>query len=128
MQIQLRYNLPFIIITAEYNGKSIQIPSVLIDTGSASTLLSIDILLRIGIKPEPNDTIHTIRGVGGTEVVFKRKLQSIKFDTLVAHSFDVEIGAMDYGFEINGILGMDFLLLTGAIIDLAKLQIMKVCS
>jgi predicted aspartyl protease len=128
MQIQLQYNLPFVIITAEYNGNSIQIPSVLIDTGSASTLLSIDVLSKIGIKPEPNDTIHTIRGVGVTEVVFRRKFQAIKFDTLIAHNFDVEIGAMDYGFEINGILGMDFLLVTGAIIDLAKLQVIKDCS
>jgi predicted aspartyl protease len=128
MQIQLLYNLPFITITAEYNGNSIQIPSVLIDTGSASTLLSIDILSKIGIKPEPDDIIQRIRGVGGTEVVFKRKFQSIKFDTLIANSFDIEIGAMDYGFEINGILGMDFLLSTGAIIDLAKLQIVKVDS
>jgi len=30
---------------------------------------------------------------------------------------------MDYGFEINGILGMDFLMKAGAVIDLQDLQI-----
>jgi len=30
---------------------------------------------------------------------------------------------MDYGFEINGILGMDFLLQTGAIINLRDLSL-----
>jgi hypothetical protein len=30
---------------------------------------------------------------------------------------------MDYGFEIQGILGMDFLLQAGAIIDLGELNL-----
>jgi hypothetical protein len=30
---------------------------------------------------------------------------------------------MDYGFEINGILGMDFLIRAKAIINLAKMRI-----
>ncbi|WBW95201.1 hypothetical protein [Oceanirhabdus sp. W0125-5] len=35
-------------------------------------------------------------------------------------NFKVEIGVMDYGFNINGIIGMDFLKEVGAIIDLNK--------
>lgn len=35
----------------------------------------------------------------------------------------IEVGVMDYGFDINGILGMDFLIETGAIIDLARMEI-----
>jgi hypothetical protein len=30
---------------------------------------------------------------------------------------------MDYGFEINGVLGMDFLVRTGAVIDLQELEL-----
>jgi hypothetical protein len=37
--------------------------------------------------------------------------------------FAVEIGTMDYGFAIHGILGMDFLLQAGAVLDLSKMQI-----
>lgn len=37
--------------------------------------------------------------------------------------FTIEVGVMDYGFDINGILGMDFLIETGAIIDLARMEI-----
>ncbi|HET9620853.1 MAG TPA: hypothetical protein VFP84_05790 [Kofleriaceae bacterium] len=37
--------------------------------------------------------------------------------------FEVEIGEMDYGFEIGGILGMDFLRAAGAVIDLRSLSI-----
>jgi hypothetical protein len=41
----------------------------------------------------------------------------------VFENFEIEIGGMDYGFEINGILGMDFLLLAGAMINLRDKQI-----
>ena len=33
-------------------------------------------------------------------------------------NFQVDIGGMDYGFDINGILGTDFLIQSGAILDL----------
>ena len=38
-------------------------------------------------------------------------------------SFEVEIGGMDYGFEIQGILGMDFLRQTGAVISLKDMTV-----
>lgn len=38
-------------------------------------------------------------------------------------NFEVEIGGMDYGFSIKGILGMDFLRGTQAIVDLGALTI-----
>jgi len=37
--------------------------------------------------------------------------------------FEIEIGGMDYGFEINGILGMDFIIRAKAIINLAEMRI-----
>lgn len=118
MQLQLKYNLPFVTIQIEHNNKTLPIPAVLIDTGSASTFLSVDLLLNIGIQPDPFDKIHTIRGVGGTEVVFRKNIQLIALENFTISNFDVEIGSMDYGFEINGILGMDFLLAAGIKIDL----------
>ncbi len=32
---------------------------------------------------------------------------------------------MDYGFEMDGIVGMDFLMQVGAIIDLSKLEVYR---
>jgi hypothetical protein len=37
--------------------------------------------------------------------------------------FEVEIGGIDYGFPIHGILGMDFLCATDAKIDLGQFEI-----
>jgi hypothetical protein len=38
-------------------------------------------------------------------------------------AFEIEVGGMDYGFDIRGILGMDFLRQAGAILDLKALTI-----
>jgi hypothetical protein len=37
--------------------------------------------------------------------------------------FDLEIGEMDYGFELGGIMGMDLLRAAGAVINLGRLTI-----
>lgn len=123
MRLRLKDNLPFVSITVIHQGKKIKIPNVLVDTGSGGTILSADALSNIGIVPEPEDTLHTIFGVGGSEVVFTRKIDELKVGTFLAKRFEIEIGGMDYGFDIQGILGMDFLVSAGAIIDLEKLEI-----
>ena len=35
----------------------------------------------------------------------------------------IEVGALDYGMNISGILGTDFLVAVGAVIDLARLDV-----
>ena len=37
--------------------------------------------------------------------------------------FEIEVGAMDYGFPADGILGLDCLLRAGAFIDLRHLEL-----
>ena len=37
--------------------------------------------------------------------------------------FNIEVGSMDYGFEMHGILGMDFLKPAGALLDLSAMQL-----
>jgi hypothetical protein len=122
MQLSLKYDLPFVTIKISYRGKIKEVPSVLVDTGSGSTILSADVVSEVGIIPEPEDTLYNIRGVGGSEVVFSRRVDSIQMDEGQISDFEIEVGGMDYGFEINGILGMDFLLRAGAIIDLKELR------
>ena len=123
MQLQLKGNLPFVSLTISHQRKKIKVPKVLLDTGSAGTIFSADVLSRIGIFPEPEDTLHTIFGVGGSEVVFTRKIDELRIGTYVMKNFEIEIGGMDYGFDIQGILGMDFLVSGGVKIDLEKLEI-----
>ena len=123
MQLTLRDNLPFVQVTVIHGGAELNISDVLVDTGSATTILASDQVLQIGIVPEPSDTLYTIRGVGGIETVFTRQIEELRIGQCQVTDVEIEVGGMDYGFEIQGILGMDFLLRAGAIINLRDLSL-----
>jgi hypothetical protein len=80
-------------------------------------------LASIGILPSSDDLIGSIRGVGGAETVFHRQIDRLQVGPRAISPFEIEVGMMDYGFQINGILGMDFLLQSGAIINLRELRL-----
>lgn len=123
MNIRLEKGLPYVAVLIEYRGQIINLDKVLLDTGSAGSVFVADKLLAIGLQYEPDDRIYRIRGVGGSEFVFAKRLDRLALGELEAENFQIEVGAMDYGFEIEGILGMNFLSQVGALIDLASLEI-----
>lgn len=123
MKLRLKDSLPFVTLTVRHKGETARISDVLVDTGSASTILAADSLIPIGIEPSPDDPLHTIRGVGGIEVVYLRKVDYLEVGESKVAEFEIEVGGMDYEFEINGILGMDYLKTSGAIIDLHEMQV-----
>lgn len=123
VKLELKYGLPFCKITLCYKGKSMVLDNVLIDTGSGGTVLKMDKVDELGITIEKDDAIETISGVGGVEFVYKKNIDSINLGSLKFSNFTIEVGVMDYGFEINGILGIDFLKSVGAIIDLGEMTI-----
>jgi hypothetical protein len=123
MKIRLEEGLPYTTVSLTYRGQQVTLDNVLIDTGSGGSVFSADQVLTIDLRLEPDDVIQRIRGVGGTEFVFTKRVDRLSLDDLEAHDFEIEVGAMVYGFELDGILGMDFLLQVGAIIDLGQLEI-----
>lgn len=104
-----------------YQGKYLLLKRVLVDTGSGGTILSSDLVEKIGIVGEAGDTIYRISGVGGSEFVFLKVIDSLKIGELCVKDFIIEIGAMNYGFDLDGIVGIDFLKEVGAQIDLDRL-------
>lgn len=123
MNITEIYGLPFVSMTVMFKGRELKLEKVLLDTGSASTLLNADIVQEIGMVPEGNDIVDIIRGVGGVEYVYTKYLDSIIVDEAILNNFQVEIGNMDYGMEIDGILGFNFLKQAGAVIDTGEMQL-----
>lgn len=121
VKFEYKYGLPFCEIVIEYQGNSITLDNILLDTGSGGTIFKMDMVDNIGITIEKEDTIEIISGVGGIEFVYKKKVDNIKFGKLEIKNFNIEIGVMDYGFEINGIIGIDFMKHIGAIIDLDRM-------
>ena len=122
-RIRLQDGLPYVTMVLVYQDKQIELPSVLLDAGSAGTVFSADRVLSIGLHYEPEDTVQRIRGVGGTEFVFSKQVDRVLMGELQAADFQLEIGAMNYGFDLDGIVGMDFLAQVGAITDLAQLEV-----
>ena len=123
MQLILRDDLILASVTVVYRGQEVKVPDVVVDTGSAATMLSADVVAQIGIVPELDDVLHVVRGLGGAEVVFSRRVDRLQVGPQAVEQFEIEVGGIDEVFDINGILGMDFLLQTGAIIDLGTLQL-----
>lgn len=122
MKLRLERGLLFTTVVIENNHQELMLESVLVDTGSAGTIFQTEQLQRIGIMYDLEDEMHRIRGVGGTEFVFSKQLERIRVGDLLMTDFQIEVGWMDYGFDIQGILGLDFLLATRAVIDLGTLE------
>ncbi|MEB3103003.1 hypothetical protein [Ferviditalea candida] len=75
-----KYGLPFVPLRIHYRGQVLELRKVLLDTRSTSTLLKADIVGEIGIFPEGNDVVDTIRGVGGIEYVYTKTLDGVELD------------------------------------------------
>jgi Aspartyl protease len=123
MKLSLERGLLLISMSVLHNNKILNLERVLVDTGSATTLFSAEKLLEIDVTYEVEDSLSTVRGVGGSETVFGKQLQEIRVDGKELRGFKVQVGAMDYGFSLDGILGLDFLMQTNALIDLQNLEI-----
>ncbi len=123
MKIRLREGLPYLTASLYYRGRKLVLKNVMLDTGSAGTVFSADRVLAIGLQYEADDLIHRIRGIGGSEFVFTKKIERLSLGDLQIEDFEIEVGAMDYGIDIDGIIGIDFLVRVGAMIDLAQLKI-----
>ncbi len=116
MLLTLRDDLVFVTATLTYRGTPVEIPGVLVDTGAASSVIDADLAAEAGVYLERTDRLRTLRGVGGREHVFVRRVDRFSIGSHGLDRFELEIGEMDYGFAIGGILGLDFLRTAGAVI------------
>jgi predicted aspartyl protease len=122
-RLTLRGELAFVTATVTHTGATITVPDVLVDTGAASSVLNADIAADAGVFAGHEDRLRVLRGVGGREYVFVRRVNRFAIGIYGLDDFELEIGEMDYGFDLGGILGMDFLRASGAIIDLHNLTL-----
>lgn len=123
MNIDVKYGLPFVEVTICYREKELQLKHVLLDTGSAGTVFNADVVDNIGIRVEPEDILNKIRGIGGIEIVYSKCFDFVRLADVSLEGFEVEIGEMDYGMQIDGILGFDFIRSASLVIDSKELRI-----
>ncbi len=123
MKIRMQNNLPYVQVSLVYAGQHKTLDNVVLDTGSAGTIFSADSVLDMGLHCNFQDIVHRIRGIGGAEFVYSKCIDSLSLGKFEIKDFEIEIGTMDYGFVIDGIVGINFLHQVGACIDLTKLEI-----
>jgi hypothetical protein len=125
MKIRLQEGLPYITATLTYRGQQLALDKVILDTGSTGTIFSADRVLAMGLLPEPLDTLHRVWGVRGAEFVFTKRLDQLAVGELAVSDFEIEVGAMEYEIELDGIVGLDFMMHAGAVIDLARMEVRR---
>ncbi|MDP5272815.1 retropepsin-like aspartic protease [Chengkuizengella axinellae] len=121
--IKMENGLPFIKLELINNNKKIVLNHVLIDTGSASTIFKLDSVKAIGLGAEQDDVIGKMLGVGGSEYVIYKTVDTIIIGNYTVHNYQINIGSMNYGINIDGMLGIDLLQEIKGIIHLDKLFI-----
>jgi len=120
MKIRMHNGLPYVQVSLIHHNQHQTLDNIVLDTGSAGTVFSADAVLNIGLQLEFDDIVREVRGVGGTEFVFSKRIDSLSLGKFELKNFEIEIGAMDYGFVIDGIVGINFLHQVGAWIDLTQ--------
>lgn len=123
MKIDIQHGLPFVKLEVHFRGEKLILDKVLLDTGSAGTIFNANVVDEIGVIPEENDVVDTIRGVGGVEYVYVKTFDRILLENICKNDFQVEIGNMDYGMDMDGILGFDFICASNVIIDARELLV-----
>lgn len=121
MNINIKDGLPFIEVELIHEGNIKKLENALLDTGSASTIISTEIAIDLGLGPSPEDQLLRIQGVGGSEYVYEKNIDKVKLEATVVSNLKIDVGAMNYGFDIDAILGMNFLMAAGLIIDINRM-------
>lgn len=95
------------------NEQILTLKNVLVDTGSATTLINSDY-----VKVDGTEIIDTIYGVGGYETILTKHLDIFKINEYMIENFQIDLGNMDFGIALDGILGLDVLTMLGANINI----------
>lgn len=124
MNLEYKKGLVFASIGISYNGRTKTINNVVIDTGASESIISPDIVDDIGIFAESEDKIISYYGVGGSlHKAFVKQIEEIKIGDYILRNKRMDFGLIDTKGKINGLIGLDILIESGAVIDLKNLTI-----
>ncbi len=124
MNLEYINGLIFASISISYKERTKVIKNVVIDTGASESIISPDIVDDIGIYAEAEDRIISYYGVGGSlHNAFVKQIEEIKIGDYKLRDIKMDFGLIDTKGKINGLIGLDILIESGAIIDLKNLTI-----
>ncbi|CAN2040654.1 Peptidase A2 domain-containing protein [Candidatus Magnetomoraceae bacterium gMMP-15] len=122
MNFKWKHNLIWIPLTIVYDGKLIQIENCLLDTGSATTAVDIDLIDNFNYnKPSK---IKRLCGIGGgVQEVICQQIDKIIIDQFELNTVEIEFGDISADLGIHGFLGNDILSKFNFAINFNKLKI-----
>lgn len=116
--IKLRYQnyLLFCSLDLKINSQNLHLQNVLIDTGSATTLINADYILLDG-----NEKIKNAQGIGGYERILVKNFETLRLNDIMLENVSLSIGDMDYGIDIDLLIGLDILKILNANINIKNM-------
>ena len=107
MNFNFRNGLIWIPIDIEYEGENIIINNCILDTGSATTAIDIDLVEFNYKKPS---LVKRLVGIGGgTQEVINQEVNKITIDQISLENIEIEFGDIQADLGINGFIGTDVL-------------------
>lgn len=123
MKIQMKDGLPLVSVLISYDKKSVLLEDILLDTGCSTTIFDTDEVEEIGLVVDRKKG-RPIRmyGVGGeSELCYEQTVSNLGIDSYFMESFPIQLGITKETYGFNGILGVDFMIKSGMIIDFHSL-------
>lgn len=107
MNFSYKNGLIWISIIIEYNKMELTINNCIMDTGSATTAVDIDLIDFNYKKPS---VLKRLKGIGGgTQEVIGQEVDKIIIDGFMIPGVEVEFGDIREDLGINGFIGTDIL-------------------
>jgi hypothetical protein len=90
-----------------------------LDTGCSNTIFDTDEVEEVGlIIDRKNGRPRRMYGVGGeSELCYEQTVKELEVDSFLLDSFQIQLGITKETYGINGILGIDFMIKLGLVID-----------
>jgi hypothetical protein len=125
MKVKIENGLPIATIAMTHDEKTIVLENVLLDTGCATTIFDTDLLVEIGVELDIiNGKSKRMYGVGGySELCYEQCVKNVEIDGQKSDSFLLQLGMTKELYGFDGILGIDFMLKTGIVIDFKDLTV-----
>ena len=123
MKINYVDGLLFSEVTLVHRSQTMVVPRVVIDTGAAESIISIDAVDDLFQSYEPEDRIRFMVGIGGREAAIRRKIDQVYFHSFLLADIAIDFGRIGEYSDINGLIGLDVLVPGKFIVDLNQMQL-----
>lgn len=118
INLKLKHSLLFCELDITIDNKKVHLNNVLIDTGSATTLINSDYILLDG-----SEKFINIYGVGGYEAVLNKHFDTISLNNIPLNNMVLSVGELDYGINIDMLIGLDLLKLLNTNISIKDMTL-----